>query len=512
MKNSNNWFAVDKNGLRKLIEQRGHGPLIAELVQNALDEDVTTVTINLSLLRGRPLAELSVEDDSPEGFRNLAHAFTLFAESAKKDQPEKRGRFNLGEKFVLAVCQDATIATTTGTVVFDASGRRRVHPRQQRERGSVFTARLKMTRNEYDNTIAYLQTLLLPVGVTVTLNGSVLTPRTPIHTFEASLDTELADEEGFMRRRVRKTNIELYEPLADEVASLYELGLPVVETGDKFHINIGQKVPLGMSRDNVPPKYLKTIRTLILNEMHDRLTPDDMTEPWVKEAAGDNHCSDAAITAVLDKRFGTDRVSYDPSDVEAVNKAVANGCAVVLPRSLSKGEWENARRAKAIQPAGRLFPTPKPYSDDPNAPPVTVIPETAWTAGMKRIVHYAEFLAQELMDVRLSVRIVDTRNSFSACYGKGKHALDFNLCRLGRAWFENGIGEDVDGLLIHEFGHEYEENHLCEDYYEALCQLGAKLKRVALEKHHLFTEFVVPPSSGQNGSAAEVGLEASVQS
>src|SRR5437764_1087692 len=110
----NHWFAVDKAGLAKLIEQHGKGRLIGELVQNALDEDVSSVAIHLTPQPGRPSAELAVEDDSPNGFRNLEHAYTLFAESHKKNQPDRRGRFNLGEKLVLACCRDARIITTTG--------------------------------------------------------------------------------------------------------------------------------------------------------------------------------------------------------------------------------------------------------------------------------------------------------------------------------------------------------------------------------------------------------------
>src|SRR5436309_2521854 len=106
---SKQWFNVDKDGLRKLIEQQNKGRLVGELIQNALDEDVTNIDVKLSVYPGRPLAELIVTDDSPEGFRTLSHAFTLFAESHKKADPGKRGRFNLGEKLVLAVCDEAAI-------------------------------------------------------------------------------------------------------------------------------------------------------------------------------------------------------------------------------------------------------------------------------------------------------------------------------------------------------------------------------------------------------------------
>ena len=84
------------------------------------------------------------------------------------------------------------------------------------------------------------------------------------------------------------------------------------------------------------------------------------------------------------------------------------------------------------------------------------------------------------MNVSLVVSVVHTTNSFAACYGGGR--LTFNLLRLGHRWFEQGASEDVDALLIHEFGHEYSGDHLSSDYHEALCKLGAGLKKLALER------------------------------
>ena len=164
------------------------------------------IDITLALVPGRPLADLTVEDDSPEGFRDLTHAYTLFAESYKRDNPEKRGQFNLGEKFVLAVCEEASISTTKGAVVFDPQGRIE-KPRQKRERGSVFQGRIKMTREEFALVDDYLRSLLLPEGVVVTYNGDILQARKPIRTFEASLETVVADDQGVMRPRVRKTQV-----------------------------------------------------------------------------------------------------------------------------------------------------------------------------------------------------------------------------------------------------------------------------------------------------------------
>ncbi len=58
--------------------------------------------------------------------------------------------------------------------------------------------------------------------------------------------------------------------------------------------------------------------------------------------------------------------------------------------------------------------------------------------------------------------------------------------KLGHAWFEQGINEQVDRLIIHEFGHHYSDDHLSSDYHEALCGLGARLKKLALEKPEAF--------------------------
>src|SRR5579871_2754230 len=168
------WFSVDRAGLGKQAEEHGKGRLVGELVQNALDEaGVTQIAVSLALVPGRPLADLTVEDDAPEGFRDLTHAYTLFAESYKRGNPEQRGQYNFGEKLVLAVCESASISTTKGTVEFTEEGRIE-HLRQKRERGSVFQGRIRMTREEYPAVCDYLRSLLLPDSVAVKFNGDRL--------------------------------------------------------------------------------------------------------------------------------------------------------------------------------------------------------------------------------------------------------------------------------------------------------------------------------------------------
>jgi hypothetical protein len=255
---------------------------------------------------------------------------------------------------------------------------------------------------------------------------------------------------------------------------------------DRLHVNVGQKVPLNRDRDNVKPAYLQAVRVAVLNAAYDLLTTDDeATAGWVKLAGADPRCSDEAIKHLIRLRFGEKVAAPDPSDVEAMKAFQAQGGTIVV--GLSKGEWSNVRRSGAVLPAGQICPTAKPYSDDPNADPVNVIPAEKWTDGMKNIAAYARFLAEELMGVKLVVSVVRTPNNFAACYGFSR--LDFNLLRLGHRWFDQGVTEEVDELLIHELAHHWTGDHLSHEYHEALCRLAAKLKRLALEKPDALRRF-----------------------
>ena len=102
------WFDVDKKGLSQLMADRSAGYVLAELIQNAWDQNITQVECFISPAKTRGWHTVEVVDDDPAGWADISDAYTLFAPSRKKSDPEKRGRFNLGEKLVLSVCQDAS--------------------------------------------------------------------------------------------------------------------------------------------------------------------------------------------------------------------------------------------------------------------------------------------------------------------------------------------------------------------------------------------------------------------
>src|SRR5512135_50355 len=498
-----NWFDVDRKGLGKLIERRGGGDgwgsqgggkiaLLLELIANALDADgVTRVEVVLEPEQGVPHATVVVTDDSPGGFEDISHAWTLFAESSRKAYPNKRGRFDLGEKLVLALCVEASIISTKAAVMFDNRGRTSMKAR--RPRGTEFQGIARITRAELAEIKEGLKRILVPKGIALTVNGHPLPTRVPLKTVEATLATEISDDEGTLRRSSRKTTVDIYEVLPGETAMLYEMGMPVVETGDKFHVDVQQKVPLNMDRDNVTPAYLRDVRTLVVNAMHDQLDEADANATFVNEALADDQATPEAVKTALDLKFTEKHAIRDPNDPEANNNLIAQGYTLIHGSQLTKDQWDNVKKLPEEtrpRPAGQIAPTKKALFS-PNGVDRWV-PRDKWTPAMRAVAAYSADVCRELTGSRVEVSILsDITESWGACYGS--QGLVFNLGRLGKDFFEECVTSDamqptvrVNQLLIHEIGHHVESNHLDERYHEALCNLGAKLAQLALTKPEMF--------------------------
>lgn len=477
-------FEVDKEGLAKLMAGRSPSFAVLELIQNAWDEASTVVRVTLTE-QGDDRVLLTVEDDNPAGFVDITHAYRLFAESAKKGEAEKRGRFNLGEKLVIAICESAEVSTTTGVIRFDANGR--THHDAERKTGSMFKGVLRMGAADYDTACEEVRTVIPPPGIKTIFNGVEIPHRTPLRSFATVLLSEISDAEGRLKRTWRKGSVNVYAVPKHEVASIYEMGIPVVATDDRWHVDVQQKVPLNMQRDNVTPAYLKDLRRAVLNECHDLLDEDAAGEKWIDDAIEDPDIQPEALSAALDLRFGKQRVAYDPSDREANGIATSEGYHVVGSRALSKEAWKNVKAHGALLPAGQVTPSPSPYS--PGQENVRkVLAEADWTEAMHQHASFARALALRLVGVTdLKIEIVNDQEcrNFAATWsrgGIGGSRLEYNLQVLGRKFFNKPPTDTYAlGLLIHEMGHEKGgSNHLDREYLNELTRIGADAVRLAL--------------------------------
>jgi len=472
-----NWFDVDKEGLRKLLDARGKSAAILELAQNAFDAEGTTrVDLVLHPIANQATALLTVTDDSPLGFENLAHAWTLFAESSRKANPEKRGRFNLGEKLILSLCREATITTTTGAVRFDAQGRHRL--REKTKQGSRFSALISMTRDELRAACDLLRLIIPPTQIAVTLNDVPIKRDYAdlIAAPSATLPTEISDGTGILRRSLRKTLVAVWRVREGEEAHIFEMGIPVVATGEKFHYNVHQKIPLNMNRDNVTSAYLQQLRAVVLSATFGELRDDDSRAPWVRNAMEDPDVSQDAVRAVVKLQFGDRAVINDPSDTEGTKIAVTQGFTVVPGGAYSADAWRNVRSAAALLPAGKVTPSPKPFK--PGGKPLKMV--DVETPVMLRARSHAKRVAERIIGKEIAVHFANDRNwPFVACYGDSE--LIVNVPRVPTLR-EDTLDEDaLNELLLHELAHDRVSDHLSNSFHEECCRLGALLAKMYRE-------------------------------
>jgi hypothetical protein len=316
------------------------------MVSNACDENISKVEVTLTPPDVNGISVLTVTDDSPTGWKDLTHSYTMFAESTKKDKSEKRGRFNAGEKDVLALAVDARLTTMSGSILFNSDGTRTTGTGKTKC-GSVFTARFNLTQDEWQGICDKAGLLLPPENITTVFNGRVIGYRSPMATFDARLPIPLADKEGVIRNVERKAKVAIYEPAKGEKAMIFEMGIPIVELGDdKWHVNIMQKVPLSRDRDNVNPSYLSKVRVAVLNENFGKLSSKDAAATWVHDAVGNKRSKDDAVKHVIYQRFETANVvSRSVGDKGSAREAQSKDYKVIEGGAMTGDEW---KRVKAI--------------------------------------------------------------------------------------------------------------------------------------------------------------------
>ncbi|MDZ4842023.1 MAG: hypothetical protein SH859_07770 [Hyphomicrobium aestuarii] len=485
---------ISSPGLRKRVRWRGAFGVLAELIANALDEKVSLVDVTFEKVRGSRY-RIEVEDDSPDGFRDLSESYVMYADSYKMDNPSQRGRFNVGEKVAIVLCgphDDVTISSTTGTVVFPKGDKEVRHLRQTREAGTRFEGYMRLNLGEYDETLAKLQTLIIPPAITVTINGTALPHRKKIASFETVLPTiavsKHVEDEGALIKTERKTRVDVYAPLAGERAMIYEMGIPVVgPVGDLFHADVQQKVPLGIDRNSVPPKFHRCLLAAVLNVTHHRLNPDQAASISVTNALPE--AAPAAVRSVMETRFGPRRFVTD-FNREATGELTAEGYTAVAPGTFSAAEWQAIKTAGAIQSGSHLRPKLK-------TAPIPWPPDQITTA-MRKFQTFAEFLCNKLLDKKIGTFDFLNNPTASTCadcemIDAQTIALRWNVghSSIGPNWFSDTPAADMGNLdlLIHELGHHQGDQDCTREFVNHVTKIAAKLAVLMLTTPELFAAF-----------------------
>ena len=474
------WLEVDVDGLRKTLSRKGKVWAVHELIQNSWDAEATQVNVTLTRPKNGT-STLTCVDNAPGGFADLSHSHTLFAESDKKDKATKRGRFSAGDKYVLAMMRQATVTSTTGQVVFQSNGQRKTNDEKRTEVGSEFKGVLNMTDEDYNDITGKIGYIIPPVPTFI--NGQQVAPRTPVHSFKVTLPTEIADDAGILRSRKRETTVNLYALREGETAHLYEMGIPVVPIDEnlEWHVDIQQKVPLNIERDNVNPSYLRDVYTAVAIEKIDEVAEGGASAPWLTIAAENTKTDKTTTRKIFIKRFGENAVLHDQGDLGANREAVAAGKTVV-PKGSMPPEMRKNVLAAGVKKAGEEYSTKFRGTSK-------IVPEEELTNAARQYRQFITDVAPLVLPERplKGVKIVSDPDSkmLGCTQWLDPKGFEFTVnlaCHNCLNWADNY------SLFIHELAHFYVQrnDHLFEGFWRAVDDMGGRLASVALVHPELF--------------------------
>jgi len=465
---SKEWFTVDKNGLKQLQAGKPKTFIINELSQNAFDENITQCNIRFKYT-DKELLTITVEDDSPEGFKNITHAYTLYADTYKRRDPTKRGRFNLGEKQVIAICEEAIVKTTKGTIIFDSNGR--TETEEKTNAGSRIIVTFKATFDDYKELVEHAKKLLVPKNIKYTVDEVRVYPSKVFKSFKAKLFTEILSGETF-KVQTRETKVNIIESKGQSY--IYEMGIPIIKTDCPWHIDVQQKVQLNIDRDNILPSYLQDLYAEVLNN-----TYDDIDEPsalWVRNGMKDKRITKEAVNGVMNKRFGGKVCIANPLDPHAMEEAISHGFKPIFGGEMSKEEWSIVKDMTDIESASQLFGN----NELALAEVIRPVPAMICTAL------YGKKIASRILNIRIKVKFVNSPTSDTlADYNKEDKTLRFNVGKLPKNFFTPPISNITTEILIHELAHE-DGGHIDYSYQSMQCKIGAELTILALKEPEFF--------------------------
>jgi hypothetical protein len=455
--------------------------LYLEPPSNSFDAESKNVVVTLIRKPRSPFVEFTCEDDG-EGFSDIRLSYTFYADTTRRSDSTKRGRFTVGEKVFFSICEKGMIETGDKRITFDEKGRH-VGTLRTPRRGTLVRGLVRANLGEEDVVANKLRSIITPDGVSLRVNEDhVFRHDVRIPRFRATFDSPIKTEGGSFKIKARETEVRLYSPSdfgEPKVGYLYELGMPVQPIECPYDVNILQKVPLSQERDMVSDRFLQDVYAEVLNVVIDELSEDKVADTWVRIAVADSRCKDEVVAKVKEKRFGK-KVAFMSPNKEANEKALAEGYHLIYPRTLGEDERERFK-AIGVLSTGDIFgrePAPADYVE-PNE-------------DMLMIAEYAKALAKELTGKDIRVEFFKQfENPDAADYGTGllnRDTLSFNISRLGYAWFKQGKTPEVTALIVHELPHEAEDPDFAHGhvYVRRLGELAGKLPFLALEKPEIF--------------------------
>lgn len=465
-------FDIDTEGFKVQMSEMEPYRLVQEIIANSFDE--TSVSkIDCWLEHDGSMLTMSVHDNG-KGFRSIKDVFTLFRNSYKRKNVQQRGRFNLGEKEVMAVAFDGFIRSRNWKVEFYDNKRRETTGLED-NKGTTVEARFVWNSNQIETIKKELQKLIVPNKQILNVNGYPVEKKEIARTIKGELWTITEDKESLkMVRRLLETKVDVYEKEEDEVAWIFEMGIPVqkLERNLKvqWHIDVQQKIPLEIKRDVVSDSYLVDIYALLANKCYDLVPKEKAGAKWINRSMVRIEAKPAKD--LLTKQYGTPKL-YIPSTVdseanEAVNKV---GGVNILPNTLDRDERNHLRELQVVKLA----------TDDFGSGLSKEYKKIEPTEEMEKYFAIVKKVAKDVIGKNIDVEVCDSDISHPAWFGF--ETLTYNVRFLPkRKNFFNDFTEYGIGLIVHELSHdkvpaeqEYPMPHQSPEFLSEIERIAGKI-------------------------------------
>lgn len=485
-----NRFEISTEGMRQMHEARPLWQLVKELVANVWDErdnGATTCRVEVNAA-SHGLLEIIVEDDGP-GFANITDAYTLMAFTKKRTDSSKRGRFNIGEKELIAIAKDAIIETVGITVSFPAEGGRKQR-KNDRIKGTKITVHVKGKQTDIQPTIDMLQSFIVPENINYEFSSNYgtigeLPYRKLIASTATTLKTQICDSPTApLRDTVRKTSVDIYTRPSAKSGALYEMGIYIQDIDCPYDVDVQQKVPMPVNRDMVAKAYLKDIYAEVLNQTADEITEANVSSTWVQAGLEDDRITEETLKVVGDVQIGDDTVLWSSNPL-ANERAMLAGKTILHPKMLSSVVRTKYRDSGILESASNYGPSVEAYIDAGGE--LFGEDDARITESMELIKAYTKWVSNLTLGFECDVQWLNNPDSSHlAEYSQSQQCLYFNVAILGENWFTlkpNGRPkEQHTDLILHELAHHNEGfNPHTGGYVDKLSQIGARLAHAAYE-------------------------------
>jgi hypothetical protein len=457
---ADNWFEISNDGWRRLNAGRPLGMLLREALQNAFDESVGSVSVDLASER------ILIEDDGTRGFADDRLIYTVFL-TDKEDSPTQRGRKGRGLKELISAASRAEVETVGKTIRFDRDGR---HVQEnQRRRGTRLLLERRSTAREIEAALGTLRQTIPPSATRLTVNGRRVEPPEEILTLaHCSLETVVV-RRGVECLVERETEVTLFGRRSPrEKPQIFEMGLPVQPLRAPWHVDVAQRVPMSDGRDKIDETYRLTLLTVIFEALvEEELDERSLRDDWIMEVLSYGAVSDQALRIFVDRAYS--RRAVLGASRRADDRARQVGAKVIETRSMARGVWAAL---------ARVTETSEQYVNRQLAAQEARV--ESLDGVQRRAVEVVTHLAREITGRHIDVTVIDKPRELDGYVEDAsldRRMLELKLNVQGGFNFRDPLAPASLAILFHELAHLEAAEH---DYrfaraLERVAGIGARL-------------------------------------